>query len=984
MIPSSQSGHGRRRRRGPALEALEARAVPATFTVTTIADSGPGSLRQAISDANATSGTDTIDFNIPGTGLHTIAPASPLPAVTDAVTLDGYTQPGSRPNSNGPGLADNAAIMIELSGANAGPNAFGLQITAAGCTVRGLAVDRFTASGVYLAGAGGDRVQGCFIGTDPTGTQARPDREGILVVSTGNTIGGTTPDARGLISGNRNKGVLIAIGGSNIVQGCFIGTDATGTRALGNAGAGVAISSSASNRVGGTDPAAGDLISGNQGSGIAIDDSAPGGAPPTGNAIQGCLIGTDLSGTRPLGNSTAGVSLVNASQNAVGGTDPGAGNVIASNGSDGVSIQRGATGALADGNIIQGDSIGTDATGHLNLGNGGNGVDIDGSNNQIGGTDPAAGDTIGFNGRSGVVVEPALINPAGTGNSILSDSIHDNARGLGIDLNDDGPTPPPGSQATGPGANNNQSPPVLSTSRSGGGVNVTATIRGAPNTRFTVQFFSNASTDPDEGGAFLRALTATTDGSGTATIQASFAITGGQSVNATATDQAGNTSEFSFLGRAKGYALTADLSVRVAGVHAGLAGPVAPSSMETCTYVVSVTNNDPTTPADKVFVSDGIPAGYALMTDAVSQGQIIPDGTQKLRCDLGTLNPGKTATLTVVVQEMGGAAGAQSTATATANPLDPNATNSSATGAICPSQAGDYNGDGKTDFAIYDQTASQYFILFNGAQGALTPQFGNPSHVNIPVAGDYNGDGKTDIAIYDQASSQFFVLLSGGGALTPQFGNSSHRNIPVAGDFDGDGKTDIAIYDQTSSQFFIFLSGGGARMSQFGNPAHVNIPVGGDFDGDGKTDIAIYDQTSSQFFIFLSSGGASTPQFGNPAHLNIPIPSSFGGNPALAAARRSPPPAESATEPSMLIPSPSPRNPAGPAIATRASDGRPPIGPRLPQRFVEAAARPRPPQRLARERGVGESWGDRPASQLLALATRSSAAPGPEAFPTRP
>jgi hypothetical protein len=191
--------------------------------------------------------------------------------------------------------------------------------------------------------------------------------------------------------------------------------------------------------------------------------------------------------------------------------------------------------------------------------------------------------------------------------------------------------------------------------------------------------------------------------------------------------------------------------------------------------------------------------------------------------------------------------------------------------------AGDFDGDGKADVGIYDQTASQFFILESGG-GALIRQFGNPAHVNIPVVADYDGDGKADLGIYDQTASEFFVLESGGGALIRQFGNPAHVNIPVAGDFDGDGKADVGIYDQTASQFFILLSGGGAKTPQFGNPAHINVPVAGDFDGDGKADIGIYDQTASQFFVLLSSGGAKTPQFGNPAHTNVPVVGDFDGD----------------------------------------------------------------------------------------------------------
>jgi subtilisin-like proprotein convertase family protein len=194
--------------------------------------------------------------------------------------------------------------------------------------------------------------------------------------------------------------------------------------------------------------------------------------------------------------------------------------------------------------------------------------------------------------------------------------------------------------------------------------------------------------------------------------------------------------------------------------------------------------------------------------------------------------------------------------------------------------AGDFNGDGKDDTAIYDQTSSQYYVLFSGVTppNGLSKQFGNPAHINIPIGGDFDGDGKTDTAIYDQTSSQFFVLLSGGSALTPQFGNPADVNIPLAGDFDGDGKTDIGIYDQTKRQFFILLSSGGALTPTAGNLGDVNITAAGDFNGDGRTDIAVYDQTKSQFLISLSGGGSLTPQFGNPAHSNIPLSGDYNGD----------------------------------------------------------------------------------------------------------
>ena len=84
-----------------------------TFTVINTNDTGAGSLRQAITDANNTSGADVINFNIAGTGVHTIAPESALPQITEAVTIDGYSQPGAKPNTKAVG--SDAVLKIELS-----------------------------------------------------------------------------------------------------------------------------------------------------------------------------------------------------------------------------------------------------------------------------------------------------------------------------------------------------------------------------------------------------------------------------------------------------------------------------------------------------------------------------------------------------------------------------------------------------------------------------------------------------------------------------------------------------------------------------------------------------------------------------------------------------------------------------------------------------------------------------------------------------
>ena len=115
-------------------------AVAATFTVTNSNDSGAGSLRQAILDANGNAGADTIAFNITGSGVHTIAPASALPTITEAVTINGYSQPGASANTNAPNQGTNAVILIEIDGTSIGSDN-GLGASAA-VTIRGLAINR--------------------------------------------------------------------------------------------------------------------------------------------------------------------------------------------------------------------------------------------------------------------------------------------------------------------------------------------------------------------------------------------------------------------------------------------------------------------------------------------------------------------------------------------------------------------------------------------------------------------------------------------------------------------------------------------------------------------------------------------------------------------------------------------------------------------------------------------------------------------------
>jgi titin len=285
--------------------------------------------------------------------------------------------------------------------------------------------------------------------------------------------------------------------------------------------------------------------------------------------VQGNLIGTDKTGTKPLGNTLDGVTAVSFA-NTVGGTAAGAGNVIAANGGDGIVLG----GVYAIANLVQGNFIGTDTTGAKNLGNAGHGVDVQVFGDTIGGKASGAGNTIAFNGKAGVaVVDNANEVP------ILSNAIYAN-HGLGIDLNDDGVTL---NHLGGPisGPNNFQNFPVLTAAVGAGGkTTITGSLNGAPSTSYLIQFFANASADPTgygQGQTLIGSITVMTDFSGSASFTATFkgAVPAGQFVSATATDPSGDTSEFS-----QDVMVTKGGSAALAAVSVGSPLSIAPLSKE--------------------------------------------------------------------------------------------------------------------------------------------------------------------------------------------------------------------------------------------------------------------------------------------------------------------------------------------------------------------------------------------------------------------
>ncbi len=561
------------------------------MVVTSTADSGPGSLREALE--RATPGT-TITFDpavFPRESPATIAVMSALPQLAQGqVTID----------------ASDAGVILDGRQLPPGEAVPGLSITSNGNVIRGLQILHFTGSGVDIidgaqnnliggaslgqgnvisgnhdgvnivgGGAMYNTVIGNYIGTDASGMAAMGNAMAGVWIGDGaqhNVIGGATTGERNIISGNGNNGVVIGgidtmfntisgnyigtdargmtalgnqrgvhIGGgarhnvvggategerniisgntenglviqdigtmSNIVIGNYIGTDASGEAALGNAHRGVGIFWAAqNNRIGGTTPGERNVISGNSAEGVGIENVGT-----DGNSVIGNFIGTDANGSAALGNG-GGVAIFDGAQgNIIGGNMAGEGNIISGNDSNGVMISARKTVFAARQNTVSGNYIGTDASGTEPLGNLGDGVIIDKGavQNIIG-----SGNIIAYNGQDGVRVQGSET----LGNTITANSIYDN-EGLGIQNLE--------------GGNAELPPPTVTYVGS-------RLVRGTAPPKATVEIFSD---EEDQGRVF--------EGSTIADEEGNFAFRmpvgrfSGPNVTATATDAEGNTSRFS-------------------------------------------------------------------------------------------------------------------------------------------------------------------------------------------------------------------------------------------------------------------------------------------------------------------------------------------------------------------------------------------------------------------------------------------------------
>ncbi len=364
---------------------LSIKSNAATFTVINTNDAGAGSLRQAIINANATVGTDLINFAIPA-GPYIIPLLSSLPTITDFVTIDGDSQAGWV-----------ATPIIELNGAGAGAGVDGLTVTVGGCTIKGLVIYSFSGNGILINTNGNNTITGNYIGTNAAGTLDMGNTlNGIMIQSSSsNTIGNTVITDRNLISGNDAYGINITTNcDANLIIGNYIGVAANGSVALGNSLSGIIVQNSCTNTfIGGTVAGDKNLISGNLNHGIYILNNC------TGTKVGAAYIGTDFSGNRDLGNSMDGIRIQSSSTNDIGGNFAGPRNIISGNDQNGVNIMGTSTN-----NNIYGNYIGLNAGGTSGIANSFNGVFMQpgATANVVGGSIAGEGNVISGNTMHGV------------------------------------------------------------------------------------------------------------------------------------------------------------------------------------------------------------------------------------------------------------------------------------------------------------------------------------------------------------------------------------------------------------------------------------------------------------------------------------------------------------------------------------------------------------------------------------------------------
>lgn len=876
-------------------------ASAATYTVSNTNNSGAGSLRQAITDANGGSGSDTINFSI-GSGAAHIIPTSPMPAIINPVVIDGTSQPGY-----------SGAPLIELSGNGAGSNAIGLRVTGngSGSTIRGLIINRFSSNGIFLDSSN-NTVAGNYIGTTADGSgEAGNIGDGVGIFSgiaiaqaNNNTIGGTSTADRNVISGNgtanpagANGVVITAQGGgaanNNIVSGNYIGTNAAGNAAIANNADGVLINDGGSgtltgNTIGGTTgvtvggacTGACNLLSGNRANGAGLWHV---GAHH--NNVKGNYIGTNAAGTAAVANKDIGFESQESPDNTIGGTTAAERNIISGNLGAGIFLD----GDAATGNVMQGNYIGTNAAGTAAIPNVKMGIGIGyttgilpAHHQVIGGTTgttpggacTGACNLISGNGQNGILMEgPGSniihgnyigTNSAGTGN------IKNTLDGIGI-VNTS-------NNAIGNGTANGRN--VISANGDNGII-----ITGGGGNRIEGNYLGKAS----DGGSLGNA-------------GAGIMMAGGN--------------DTAILGNGIGYnvKLGIDLGYNNVSANDTNDGDGGPNRTQNFPNLFgAITKDISGTPATKIgghfnstpngayrleFFSSsscnaGVPFNYGEGHDYIGASDVTTD-------QFGNTAFGFTPSSTVAGQQY-------ITATATKKISGTPAETSEFSQCILVNSAKPALTNGATWFLKYDLTTGPgdktfgygfpshflmcawdadqlgvklpvifsggtWFMLASYTTGAADRTFSYGSGDSKPVCGDWDGDGIDTIGVV--SSNNTWNLRNSNNAGSADAGSFQYGGTPskpVVGDWDGDGDDTVGVVNTSNGWDLRNTNSAGSADASFSYGFTPSYPIVGDWDGNGTDTIGSVSTGGTWALRNSNSGGASnsTFQFGFPGAVPI-------------------------------------------------------------------------------------------------------------------